>query len=468
MTDPVDPEEPWRGLHPASVVVNLIPTLARTLRAAWPLVVMVVVSGSVQGAVNLGLLVAFFATGVARAVIHFLTLRYRVHDGRLEVVTGLLSRAHRTIDPARIQNVEIVQNLFQRAAGLVELRIEVAGDRAIDGLLSAITVEEAEALRAALARHAPAPATEDHDEVLRISLFELLGYGISAGRIGAAAVVVGLAFDALGQLSPESMQAAGSGLSGTAMVGLVLVSVAGAYLLSVGNAILRYFGFTLWETPSGIATQSGVFTRRRTELPRRKVQGVLVDEPWLRRLMGFATVHVDTAGSGLPPEAGGLPGEAVVPMVDADARLPLLRTVLPDLADDPWSVPLRPAARSALVRGLVDATLRWTLLAALAGIVLATPWTWLVLPWGWLAAWLDWQAQGWLLTPTHLVARRGFFRRQTWVVARAKVQSVHFVQGPLLRALGLARVIVWVAGDRIVFPDLTTGDADETFVGLGR
>lgn len=456
-------EDSWRGLHPASVLVNLIPMTWRTLRNAWPLLVLVFIQGSVQGVINLLLIFAFFGAGVARAVIHFATLRYRVHDGRLEIKNGLFARSHRTIDPARIQNVEIIQNIYQRMAGLVELHIETAGDRGVEGLLSAITTEEAESLRAALARHAPAPAVEEHDEVVHLGIVEVMGYGISAGRIGAAAVIVGLMADGMAQLSPQELQQATTHMAGATLGGLVLVSVAGAYLISVGNAILRYLGFKLYETKSGIAVESGLFTRRRVEIPRRKVQAVRVDEPWLRRFMGFATLHIDTAGSGLPPEAGGLSGEAVVPMVDAHDRLVVLDIALPGFDVDIWAAPLRPAAPRALIRQMISATIRWVLLGLMLRFFVGSWFAMLVLPWGWLAAWLDWRTQGWLVTPTHLISRRGFWRRQTWVVSRAKLQSLHQEQGPLMRANGLAQIVAWVAGDRIVLPEVRVADAEATF-----
>ena len=75
--------------------------------------------------------------------IHWATLRYRIHAGRLEIRQGLLNRSARTIDPARIQNIELVQNLFHTWSGLVELRIETAGEQTTEGLLSALSVEDA-------------------------------------------------------------------------------------------------------------------------------------------------------------------------------------------------------------------------------------------------------------------------------------------------------------------------------------
>lgn len=109
------------------------------------------------------MLVAFFGLTIVRTVTHFMTLRYRVHDGRFEVRSGLLNRRARVLDPARIQNIEAVQNLFHKAAGLIEVRVETAGDASTQGLLSALSTDEAARLEAELrglvraAQHADAP-----------------------------------------------------------------------------------------------------------------------------------------------------------------------------------------------------------------------------------------------------------------------------------------------------------------------
>ncbi len=74
-----------------------------------------------------------------------------------------------------------------------------------------------------------------------------------------------------------------------------------------------------------------------------------------------------------------------------------------------------------------------------------------------LGAALDWRLQGWLVTDRVVVARRGFWRRSTWLVPREKLQSVHLVQGPLMRLHGLGRLVLRVAGSQVVMPDLSFG-----------
>jgi uncharacterized membrane protein YdbT with pleckstrin-like domain len=127
---------------------------------------------------------------------------------------------------------------------------------------------------------------------------------------------------------------------------------------------------------------------------------------------------------------------------------------------DPWRTPLHPAHPRALYRSGIGALFRAGLVMVPLFLLIDSPFVWgvwalpLVALWG---AWLDWKKQGWLVTDTTIIARRGFFLRRTWIVARDKLQSVHRVQGPLMRLHGLNRIVIRVAGSQIALPD--TGEA---------
>lgn len=463
----------WRSLEPASLLVNLIPTVWRTARSLWPLILAMVIGGSVQGFIDFGFLGLFLFLAVARTVMHYVTLRYRLYAGKLEIRSGLIGRRHRIIDPTRIQNIEIVQNMFHRMAGLVELRLETAGEAGVDGLLSAISVEDATALREQLSSarsgsgqggaSSPEAAAE---EAGRVELLELVGYGLSSGRIGAAILIFGIVSELLGQLGQDRANDVLSNAGPTSWLGLLLIGVAFAYVSAVGNALLRFYGFRLLRGPRGIATVAGLFTQRRVEIPPRKVQVLRVDEPALRRLMGYATVQIETAGSGMPGEPGS--ADAMIPMVPVDDVDRTLSMVLPGLPSPLFAARLSPAAPRALVRALTSATLRWGVVIAGLSRLGGGPWWLLLWVYAWVAAWLDWRSQGWHVDDRVIVSRRGFPTRHTWILLREKMQSVHHEQGPLMRLNHLGRVSVWVAGTRVELPDLREAEAQGLYESLSR
>lgn len=466
---------PWRRLHPLTPVVNLVPQAFRVLREFGFVLVIAWLGGrggdggGPGGFVDLGFLFVFLLLTLGNSLVHWLTLRYRVADGQLEIRSGLLRRQRRVIVAERVQNVETVRSVFHRLAGLVEVRIETASGGDVEGLLSALDEGEAERLQRALRAQAPSAPTRDdggsaRPPVVAHGLSDLLLYGATATRLGFLAVMLGLGFEVLGATDPARFEEAargGLGLGPLAGLGLVVGALLLAWLVGLGSAVIRHWGFQLRAEDDGsLVAQQGFFTRRRITLTRRKVQVIQVVEPWLRRLAGFASVQVETAAA----RGGGGGTErshAMVPVVRPQAVEPLVRRVLPALdvpVDGSGLYPPHPnALRRALRRGGLQG-------AALAG--LATWWWW---PWGALAwvlsplpavlGWLDHRHQGWRITEHTLVSRRGYLRRTTTFVSRGKIQSLDVDQGPFLRAYGLGEVVVRVAGSRVRLPLLAHEDA---------
>lgn len=486
---PVVPDTPWRSLHPMSLAVNLIPQAWRTGRAAWPLLLVVFFGGRGSGvgleAVDLTMLVAFFGLTIVRTVTHFMTLRYRVHDGRFEVRSGLLNRRARVLDPARIQNIEAVQNLFHKAAGLIEVRVETAGDASTQGLLSALSTDEAARLEAELrglvraAQHADAPADpsapaapleEPLGELLiQGSVLETIAYGLSRRTVGTVAVLTLVGFEILGQLGPQAEDEARWIMQPQVFVPALLLAFAGSWAWSAGRSLFKHWRFTLRRRGDRLVNEEGLTTRRRVEIPLKKVQLLRIDEPLTRRTMGYGTLLVETAALGFAD--GELrQAEGVVPMVPRADLPALVRAVSPMVSADPWATPLLPPHRRALFRAIVFRLARSTVLAVLL-IVFAAPWGWAALaliPLAPFIAWLDWRWQGWRVTDDAVITRRGVFKRSTWVLARDKIQSVQVLQAPLMRPHGLATVVVQVAGTAIALPDIGIADALRVLQDLSR
>jgi len=464
-------EAPWRGLHPLSLVVNLIPQAWATARGLWPVLFALVIGGGAKGvqAIDLALIIGFFLLTLSRTLVHFLTLRYRVQAGRFEVRVGLFSRSARVLDPARIQNVELVQNLFHKAAGLVELRVETAGDASSHGLLSALDVGEAERLRAELralvaaqrpAAAAPPAGDENPPPLLELNALEIIAYGLSRRTVGTVAVLTALGLEVFGRLGPQVAEKAQKAMTPQVLLPAVVLAFAGSWLWSAGSALLRHWRYRLWLSGGELITEEGLTTRRRAEIPRQKLQIVRADEPLLRRIMGYGSLLFETAALGVAD--GRLrQAEGVAPMVPLARLGELCRVALPALRFDPWQAALLPAHPRALYRAVLARTFRNLALSALLiGLFPRFGWASVVFV---LAApplaYLDWRWQGWRLSPGVVLARTGFFTRSTWVVSRDKIQSVAVVQGPLMRHHGLGRVIIRVAGTAVALPDVGIDEA---------
>ncbi|MEZ4316738.1 MAG: PH domain-containing protein [Myxococcota bacterium] len=449
----------WRTLHPASVAVNLIPTAWRAVRSLWPLLLAIALGGRGGRIDTFEVMLLGFVFGVPvwRTVLHWLTLRYRVKDGRLEIQSGIVYRQARVIPPERIQNVELVRNVFHRLSGLVEVKVETASGTDIEGQLSALSVGEAGRLMAALdaARQRVRPdPTEEVDVVPLVEndLFDLVRYGLSTARLGLAVVALGVLYESVLSLDPTSGAETAVltlGTVGTAAV--VLVLVLGAWIGGAALSIVRHWGFRLVKGSDTLVSEEGLFTRRRVELSGAKIQLVTLSQSVLRRMLGFGTLQLETAAA--REEGGTQTAEAVIPVLPDDRVATVLRAALPD-APDLAGLPMSPPHPRAVQRAMIGTTIRVGLVSAfLAWLFFPTGLVALgLVPAALFATWFDHRHQGWWVGERHVVSRTGWWVRQTRIVAREKLQSLELVQGPLARRWGLGHLRIRVAGSSVLLP----------------
>lgn len=459
---------PWKQLHPASLLVNLVPRTWATLRSAWPLLLAVLYGGLTnQGIFDLSLLLLFFGLAISNTVIHFLTLRYRVVESRLEMKTGLLNRQVRVIGAERIQNVELVRNVFHRASGMVEVRIETASGTEVEGLLSALSEDEARALVSALeAGRGEARTVEQADAgelVIHNTLPELLWFGVTSTRLGGIAVLLGLLMEGIAfdpSPDPDDVRRTTGLFAGLGGIAALIAVVSGAWVVGTATAAIRHHGFRLTRTASALVAQQGLFTRRRAVLRPSKVQLVTVIQPVLRRLAGFASVSIETAAAREGGD-GTQHSEAMIPYVAPQQVKTVVGAAIPLGGVDPMTVELRPPHPRALVRATAAAVTRSALMSAALSWWL-WPWgllAWITIPVSVISARLDHQHQGWRITDRLVVSRRGWLSRSTWLLARHKLQSTAVSQGPLLRRYGLGILQVRVAGSVVQLPAMAFDEA---------
>lgn len=104
----------------------------------------------------------------------------------------------------------------------------------------------------------------------------------------------GVALGSLGFFVGTSL--AGTGALPGPVVGFPLAAL--GFLTGVGYEMARYQRFEYEIEGNALHIRSGVFSRRRREIPVRRVQNVDVRRSVAQRVLGIATVNVETAGGG--------------------------------------------------------------------------------------------------------------------------------------------------------------------------
>ncbi|MDP1793992.1 MAG: PH domain-containing protein [Acidimicrobiales bacterium] len=380
---------------------------------------------------------------------------YQVDGDVIRINEGLITRTQRTIALDRVQQIDVVEKLLHRLLGVVGLHVDTAsGARGAELELEVVSLQEAERLRALIARAAPSATVTDEAEpeaTAAVPATEVLSLGVKelaiAGMTGAQTIVILGAVlslqevldfvnvDRLLRLVPEGAE------SSPLAIGSAVLTLAAVWLgLAAAAMVLTHFEYTLTTTGDQFRVTRGLLDRREVGGALARVQAVRVEQTLLRRFLGFAAVRVQTAA---------VPGQSVsrilIPYVRDNDVERVVNALVPDTA--PWPE-LEPAPQAARTLAIVRRVPAYVVAGA---VVAAAFWPWglialVAIPGAYGAALLHWHALGYAHARNLMWARRGGLFRETVIVPAAKAQSMRVGHSPLQRRYGLASLRIDVAG----------------------
>lgn len=469
-----------RRLHPASILVGI--DLGRLLQAGFIPLLALIGEG---GRVALWILAAVVVGGFAARVLDWGRRTYAFDGAELRVESGIVGRSLRTLDVARIQQIEIRRGFLQRLLGLSVVRVETAGSASEPEVeLRVIAHADATDLRSAvraaksaLARpdaaldpsgptRAPGVDAVAPEPILTVPARHVVLASVTGVRLLVLPAVLAAAAQLAGDISDRFWDwlarrldlvgetaaplLADGGAAGTAwVVGIALVS--GATLVAATAAavtgLLRDGDFRVDRVEGDLHVSRGLLSTRESLVPLKRVQLVAIRSNWLRRMLGFATVEIRSAGG-----SAGRGGSVTIPLLPISDVERFLGEILPDMPELP---PLVAHPRSALRRTLVRRVTRAALLAVVIGAGLswggwltprsAVPLVALV-GLGAVRGIAEFRALGHAVTDAIVVSRHGGLSLTTSVGPLNKVQGVERRAGPFQRRLNLASLDVHVAG----------------------
>ncbi|WP_134764629.1 PH domain-containing protein [Nocardioides sp. 1609] len=348
---PVPPTAPsdqgWQRLDARMLLVHPVRELVRFL----PVLVGLLIAGSASGGPPWQLLGV--AVPIVYGIFRYLTTRFRVADGRVELSRGLLSRRVTSTPVARVRTVDLTASLIHRLLGLTTLRIGTGLASSDDGEsldLDGLPVGRAHALRAQLLRaapvgpaataggdgdaggpHAAAPTTLATFDLrwLRFAPFTATGAVVVAATVGALSQVLD-SLDLWERLDVGD-------LAVPSFLGIALL-VVGALVVLAAASVLGYLvtngGYRLTRAAGAWHVRRGLLTTRETSIDEGRLAGVALGEPLALRLAGGRHLQaivtgVDRSESGsstlVPPADAGVAtrvaGELLGSAVPVDARL---------------------------------------------------------------------------------------------------------------------------------------------------
>lgn len=426
------------------------------------------VAGSFQRAFGVVALLLVLAASWVR----WLRFTWRIDPDALVIEHGLFERTRRVIPIERIQAVQTVRRIRHRVFGVVGLRVEAIGGSDTEGQLDALTPDVAARAQRALldAGGAAAPADTAHDGatasppatpmppgqsfrspeppgtvLARCTPRMLLVAGLTGGRVGVAAAILGLAQQVFGDGLTDLVLSAPQRLGLTLAIVVAVLAAVVVFVVSVIATALSYWDFTVRRDGALLRLQRGLLDERRDTVPLVRVQSVTIEQNVVRRPLGLATLKVVVAGragdddltSTLLPISGLDEATRLVGAVFAAPGL-----VAGDLTPMPRRARSRRLTRAAVVTLVVSGIalfvfgLPWGL-AGLAAAAVAAP-----------AALGGYRALGWARRDDLMVARSGWLVQRTTVTPVEAAQSVRVSSSPWQRRRDLATLRLEIARTR--------------------
>ncbi len=447
----------WQRLDPRMLLVHPVREVMRFL----PVLIGLFVAGSASGGgpwQYLGVLVP-----VAVGLMRYLTTRFRIAQGRVELRRGLLNRHVLSTPLDRVRTVDVSASLIHRVLGLATVRIGTGtastdSDERLD--LDGLPAERARGLRVELLHAAPAtgeagePAEPPEERLAlrfdpywaRFAPLTSSGAVIAAGLFGGGAQLL----SELGAVSDVDARDWSLGIPvGGALVLAAAGLLVGVGVLSVAGSLVTNWDFRLSHAPGSWHLSRGLLTTRETSIDDARVAGVSMGEPIGLRLAGAARLSAIVTGLG--SEAGSsllAPPAPRAEVVRVAGRV--LGTDGPVTSDLTGHGPA--AVRRRYTRAVGPALLA---LAAAVLVIVAADWSWwlLAIPGAVVLAAVALASDrarslGHTLADGYVVARSGSLNRRREALEIEHVIGWTFRSTWFQRRTGLTTLVATTAGGR--------------------
>jgi putative membrane protein len=459
-------------LHPLTLVFSLV----KGARRLVPLIPVALFGGRGYGtgAIIFGSLITVIST-----LVRYFSFGFRIEGGDLIIEEGILARRHRSIPLERVQEIRIEQGVLHRLLDVVDATIDTGSGGGAEATLSVLSRAESDRLRQAVAdgaraarsifqpgENAVAPqiaAAPPEETILRtLKLKDLIVAGLTSNHLFSAMALAGVFWNLADDIIPDSIYQrmanwfvknvssyAHRDLQSVltlAAAAIGAIFIIGAVFSIIGT-ILLFYGFTFSRRGDDLRRRYGLLTRRSSSLPRRRIQVLEIEEKFLRRLVGLATLRADTSGGKREGEDDNEGRDVLLPVARRDEIDALLPAILPDYEHDggEW----RQVSRLAVRRGVVEGAVLCLGVSGLFFALNRSPfafWPLALLPLVWWLNVNSYRRLGYALGERYFRTRRGWLGRSTHITPINKIQAVVLKQSPFDRRLGLASISVDTAG----------------------
>lgn len=298
----------------AAILVIVFDTFKRLIKQFWPILLLLIFGTSQESSTTdrivymISVLAAF--SGLI-SIISYFNYYYHIEGKTLVVQKGILQKSKTNIPFDRIQTINIEQELIHRMLGVVKLEIDTAGSQNKELTLKALTEEKAQALRSYILEskdQMPLVEQERREEevLMQLDPVSLIKTGLVENHLRSAFIVFAFGLWALDQLREFGLEkqlsqfekgwvAFASSLAN--VLGLFMVFIGLAILISVLRIFIQYYNLKLLREPNGFRLSYGLINRRQVSAKDSKTQIISWSQNLLQKKIDLFKLRLRQAGS---------------------------------------------------------------------------------------------------------------------------------------------------------------------------
>jgi putative membrane protein len=396
-----------------------------------------------------------FAFLLIAGVANWWRFLFKIEEGVLHIKSGIFIRKNLYLSKDRVQVIDITSGVIERLFGVVRVDIQTAGSSSREAAIDAISIDKAREINRLL-RDEDAESEQSEKEIendikeFGLPSKELLIAASTSGSFGIALSILATVFSQVEPLISESQlfeylfEVLPSQTDFVFFVTVVMIFVVFAWLLSFFSTLFSYGNFSLTVKDKEMVITRGVFEKKRVTVPYNRIQAIHVAEGMIRQPLGYASMHLESAGYGDEKGTGSI---VLFPLVKRSEVLQLLNEVVPSYQKEMNGLRLpKRALRRYLFR---SAFLITAVIVPLYFWLNLNNWIWLIPALSMLWGWLKYRAAavGW--NEGSFIFRSRTLSKSTAFINRNRIQNITISQSPFQRWRNLCTAEIHVAsGDR--------------------
>ena len=372
----------------------------------------------------------------------------------IRVRKGIVKKSERTTQRKRIESIGIQQNVIERLLRLATLTVETSSESGSPEVeLKGIRLDFAKELKSSIKNDGPIVAKEESEEIAyTIPVRDLALAGALSGRVGLALVGIGTAYQFIDQFIERYVDRLFSELAHLSLIVLTGLGILVLLIIYIGSIIvyiLKYGAYRAVLQHNRLLIGYGMLNRTEVAFHADKIQALVIQESWIQRLIGRASLSLHIISA-----TGEKERLLLHPFIRTNEIDGFLATYLPRFRQ--FTPQYQVAAKGFRYRvrwPLIGYALLFTTLSSVVSIVLDSSWRFLILLlFIWLPLYFFAVRSGYKKTrfgTKHdlLMLRKQWVQKETVYTPRLKIEELTWSVSRFLEAKEIAKIQVQLRGN---------------------